>query len=141
MCSHTTAPTVVTRRDSCYVGHAREVEREVLHKHLAGSIAWFLVRTAVVTAVAVTNAGSGTTAMAVINTAACVSTWWVSYGSNSGYMRFNTDLEGLPLDALYFSRSYNAPHDPSKGYLDFDGDGRSDVFSALPIGGGNYRWQ
>jgi len=74
-------------------------------------------------------------------TPACVADWYVSYGGTSSYLLVHTDPDNLPLSDLYFSRSYNDPTDLSHGYLDFNRDGRSDVFSAVPIGGGNYRWR
>lgn len=71
----------------------------------------------------------------------CVSDWWVSYGGISSWTLVHTDPDGLPLSDLYFSRSYNDPTDFSRGYLDFDHSGRSDVFSAVPMGDGNYQWR
>ncbi len=71
----------------------------------------------------------------------CVSDWYVSYGGVSSYVLVHKDPDDLPLTDLYFSRSYNDPTDLSHGYLDFNRDGRSDVFSAVPIGGGDYRWR
>ena len=71
----------------------------------------------------------------------CVSDWYVSYGGLTSWNLVHTDPDGLPLSDLYFSRTYNDPTDLSSGYLDFDRDRRSDVFSAVPIGGGFYRWR
>jgi hypothetical protein len=51
----------------------------------------------------------------------------------------HTDPDGLPLSALHFDEGYSDPTDTS--YLDFNKDGHSDIFSAVPIGNGNYRWR
>src|SRR5438552_18164594 len=59
----------------------------------------------------------------------------------TNYYQVHSDPDDLPLTDLAFSRSYNDPTDLSHGYLDFNSDGRSDVFSAVPIGGGDYRWR
>ena len=71
----------------------------------------------------------------------CVADWYVSYGGTSSWLLVHTDTEDLPITDLQFSRSYNDPTDLSHGYLDFNRDGRSDVFSAVPIGGSLYRWR
>src|SRR5215467_14161523 len=71
----------------------------------------------------------------------CVSDWYVSYSGTSSWLLVHTDPDDLPITALQTSRSYNDPTDLSRGYLDFNRDGKSDVFSAVPIGGGNYRWR
>ncbi len=80
-------------------------------------------------------------AASATNHNSCISYWYVSYSGTSSWTLVNTDTEGLPLSDLYFSRSYNDPTDLSHGYLDFNGDGKSDVFSAVPIGNGYYRWR
>ncbi len=71
----------------------------------------------------------------------CVADWYVSYSGTGSWTLINTDPDDLPLSALYFSRSYNDPTDFSHGYLDFNRDGKSDVFSAVPILGGYYQWR
>jgi hypothetical protein len=78
---------------------------------------------------------------AATSSTGCVSYWYVSYSGTSSWMLVNTDTEGMPLSDLYFSRSYNDPTDFSHGYLDFNRDGKSDVFSAVPIGNGYYQWR
>ena len=78
---------------------------------------------------------------AAVNSAGCVSDWYVSYSGTSSWTLINTDPDGLLLSDLRFSRSYNDPTDLSHGYLDFNRDGKSDVFSAIPIGNGYYRWR
>lgn len=80
-------------------------------------------------------------ASATANSTGCVSDWYVSYGSTTTWTLINTDPDNLPLSDLYFSRSYNDPTDLSHGYLDFNRDGKSDIFSAVPIGGGEYQWR
>ena len=70
----------------------------------------------------------------------CVSDWYISYGGLTSWQLAHTDLEGLPLSDLRFDRGYSDPTDFSKGYLDFNHDHQSDVFSAVPIGVGDYRW-
>jgi hypothetical protein len=65
----------------------------------------------------------------------CVADWYVSYSGTSSWTLLNTDPDNLPLSALRFSRSYNDPTDLPHGYLDFNRDGKSDIFSAIPIGG------
>ena len=71
----------------------------------------------------------------------CVSYWYVSYSGTGSFTLINTDPDGLLLSDLRFSRSYNDPTDLSRGYLDFNRDGKSDIFSAVPIGDGNYQWR
>lgn len=71
----------------------------------------------------------------------CPAQWYVSYSGTSSWALLNTDPDNLPLSALRFSRSYNDPLDYSRGFLDFDRDGKSDVFSAVPIGDGTYQWR
>jgi|SRR5579859_4486918 len=71
----------------------------------------------------------------------CVSDWYVSDGGTSSFTLVHKDPDDLPLSDLRFSRSYNDPTDLSHGYLDFNRDGNSDVFSAVPIGDGNYQWR
>ena len=56
-----------------------------------------------------------------------------SYGGTGNFILINTDPDGLLLSDLRFSRSYNDPTDVSKGYLDFNRDGKSDVFSAVSL--------
>jgi hypothetical protein len=76
-----------------------------------------------------------------VSSTGCVSDWYVSYSGTSSWTLINTDPDGLSLSDLYFSRSYNDPTDLSRGYLDFNRDGKSDVFSAVPIAGGFYQWR
>jgi hypothetical protein len=71
----------------------------------------------------------------------CPAQWYVSYSGTGSFVLLNTDPDNLPLSALRFSRTYNDPTDLSHGYLDFNRDGKSDVFSAVPIGGGAYQWR
>ena len=71
----------------------------------------------------------------------CISYWFVSYSGTLGYSLLNIDPDGLPLGDLRFGRTYNDPTDLSRGYLDFNRDGKSDVFSAVPLGDGTYRWR
>lgn len=80
-------------------------------------------------------------APAAASSTGCISYWYVSYSGTQSYQFINTDLDGLPLSDLRFSRTYNDPTDYSRGYLDFNHDRKSDVFSVSPIGGGNYRWR
>src|SRR5262249_22528532 len=80
-------------------------------------------------------------APATTNNSGCVSYWYVSYSGTLSYQLVNIDPDGLQLDDLRFSRSYNDPTDLSDGYLDFNRDGKSDVFSAVPLGDGTYRWR
>ena len=47
----------------------------------------------------------------------------------------------MPLSALRFDRGYSDPTDYSRGYLDFNHDHKSDVFNAVPMGNGDYRWR
>ena len=96
-----------------------------------------LLRTITAAALIVTSAVPA----AAVGDPICVSYWYVSYGGNSSYVLLNTDPDALTVDQLRFSRSYNDPTDLSKGYLDFDRDGKSDVFSAVPIAGGDYQWR
>lgn len=71
----------------------------------------------------------------------CISDWYVSYSGTGNWTLINTDPDGLPITDLYFSRAYHDPLDVSRGYLDFNKDGKSDIFSAVPLGDGNYRWR
>src|SRR5262249_51634126 len=75
------------------------------------------------------------------NGTGCISSWYVSYSGTQSYVLINIDPDGLPLSDLRFSRSYNDPTDLSHGYLDFDRDGKSDIFSAVPRADGNYQWR
>ncbi len=77
----------------------------------------------------------------VSSSTGCVSDWYVSYFGQTSWVLVHSDPEGLPLSDLRFDRGYNDPTDSSKGYLDFNHDGRSDVFSAVPMDGGDYRWR
>jgi hypothetical protein len=79
--------------------------------------------------------------VATTGNSGCTSYWYVSYSGTLSYQLVNIDPDGLPLSDLRFGRSYNDPTDLSRGYLDFNRDGKSDVFSVVPIGGGNYRWR
>jgi hypothetical protein len=78
---------------------------------------------------------------AVVNLSGCVSNWYVSYSGTSSWTLINTDPDALPITDLRFDRGYSDPTDLSHGYLDFNRDGKSDVFSAVPIGGGLYQWR
>jgi hypothetical protein len=75
------------------------------------------------------------------STGNCVADWLVSYSGNSSYTLLRTDPADTPLSELRFSRSYNDPTDLSHGYLDFNSDHHSDVFSVSPLGGGDYLWR
>jgi hypothetical protein len=88
-----------------------------------------------------TIAGAHAETMAAQMGSTCVSDWYVSYGGVSNYMLINTDPDGLPITDLRFDRGYSDPTDLSKGYLDFNRDGKSDVFSAVPMGNGLYQWR
>ena len=87
------------------------------------------------------QASPNTPALAAATGSECVSYWYVSYSGTQSYTLINTDPDGLMLSDLRFSRSYNDPTDLSKGYLDFDRDGKSDIFSAVPMGNGDYQWR
>ena len=70
----------------------------------------------------------------------CVANWYVSYGGTGSYTLLRSDPLNLPLSALRFERSYNDPTDISHGYLDFNHDGKSDVFATVLRPDGNYQW-
>jgi hypothetical protein len=70
----------------------------------------------------------------------CVANWYVSYDGTSSFTLLRSDPLDLPLSALRFERSYNDPTDVSHGYLDFNSDGKSDVFAAVLRPDGNYQW-
>ena len=93
---------------------------------LAASVSWILPHTA---------------GAAATSTSGCVSYWYVSYGGTGSYTLINTDPDGLAITDLRFSRSYSDPTDLSRGYLDFNRDGKSDIFSAVPTGNGDYQWR
>src|SRR5262249_6514836 len=67
--------------------------------------------------------------------------WYVSYSGTNSWTLLRIDPEGIPLADLRLGRSYSDPTDLSKGFLDFNRDGKSDVFTATPIPGGFYRWR
>ena len=92
-----------------------------------------------ITAEAVTATGAAPVATTL--STGCTSYWYVSYSGTLGYSLINIDPDGLPLSDLRFGRTYNDPTDLSRGYLDFNRDGKSDVFSAVPLGDGTYRWR
>jgi hypothetical protein len=90
---------------------------------------------------AVVISAFGLAQAAPANLIGCVSDWYISDGGTSSFTLVHVDPDDLPLSALRFSRSYNDPTDLLHGYLDFNRDGNSDVFSAVPIGDGNYQWR
>ncbi|HTY17464.1 MAG TPA: VCBS repeat-containing protein [Myxococcota bacterium] len=79
-------------------------------------------------------------ALAMPARGACTSSWYVSYGGAQDFELLRVDPKGLPLSSLRFDRGYHDPGETSHGFLDFDGDGHSDVFATEPIGGGHYEW-
>jgi hypothetical protein len=70
----------------------------------------------------------------------CHSQWYFSNGGTASWQLLRTDPKGLPLSSLAFSRSYSDPTDLSHGYLDFNRDGKSDVFAAVRMASGKYQW-
>src|SRR5512143_3081445 len=76
---------------------------------------------------AAVTAPAAPAAPASTTSSGCVSYWYVSYSGTLSYQLIKTDTDGLPMSDLYFSRSYNDPTDLSKGYLDFNRDGKSDI--------------
>lgn len=71
----------------------------------------------------------------------CVTDWFVSYGGVGQYQRLWTDPDGLPLEQLRFDWGYNDPYALAGGYLDFNANGKSDVFSAVPRPDGALQWR
>jgi hypothetical protein len=64
----------------------------------------------------------------------------VSNGGTGSYTLLRSDPLELRLSALRFDRGYHDPTDLSHGYLDFNRDGKSDVFAAVLRPDGNYQW-
>jgi hypothetical protein len=79
-------------------------------------------------------------AVLAASTNSCVANWYVSYNGTDSFTLLRTDSLDVPLSALYFERSYNDPTDLSHGYLDFNRDGKSDVFAAVLRPDSNYQW-
>ncbi len=72
----------------------------------------------------------------------CISKWFVSYGGATNYVQVYTDTEGIPLRDLSFSRSYHDPRDTAAdGFLDFDGDQKNDIFTAVLGQDGLWQWR
>lgn len=71
----------------------------------------------------------------------CVTDWFVAYGGVGQYQRLWTDPDGLPLEQLRFDWGYNAPYALAGGYLDFNANGKSDIFSAVPRPDGALQWR
>jgi hypothetical protein len=78
--------------------------------------------------------------------ASCPTNWWVSRGGTEPWELLRVDPLGLSLGELRFGMGYDDPTQLSGGRLDFDGDGHSDVFAAVPYGlesplpEGEYAW-
>jgi hypothetical protein len=71
----------------------------------------------------------------------CPGYWYVSYGGTTNYTLLRVDPDGVPIEALRFDHGYSDPLAPVMGYLDFDGDGKSDVFSLKLRPDGLYQWR
>ena len=70
----------------------------------------------------------------------CTSNWYVSYGGTHDFELLRVDPKGLPLSSLRFDRGYHDPAETSHGFLDFDGDGLSDVFATELTPSGFHEW-
>jgi hypothetical protein len=71
----------------------------------------------------------------------CVTDWFVSYGGVKPYELLWTDPDGLPLAQLRFDWGYHDPDYLSDGFIDFNGNGLTDVFSAVPRPDGALQWR
>ena len=77
-------------------------------------------------------------ALAGPSTASCVSNWYYSSAGTQSWALLHSDFSAVPLSDLRFSRDYDEPLDRSDGFIDFDGDGKSDVFADVKQPGGIY---
>jgi hypothetical protein len=73
--------------------------------------------------------------------AACTSKWYISYGGNTDYVLVKTDTSGIPLASLRFDMGYSSNWEIGLGFLDFNGDGATDVFHAKKRSDGSYQWR
>jgi len=71
----------------------------------------------------------------------CPGYWYVSYSGNTNYTLLNIDPDGTPIEELRFDHGYSDPYASDRGFLDFDGDGKSDVFSLKLRPDGFYQWR
>jgi len=71
----------------------------------------------------------------------CPGYWYVSYNGNTNYTLLHVDPDGTPIEAMRFDQGYSDPYSYAGGFLDFDGDGKSDVFSLKLRPDGLYQWR
>lgn len=71
----------------------------------------------------------------------CVTDWFVSYGGVKSYQLLWTDPDGLPVEQLRFDWGYHDPDYLSEGFIDFNGNSLTDVFSAVPRPDGALQWR
>lgn len=82
-----------------------------------------------------------TAASAIATTSGCVTDWYVSYGGVTQFQLLWSDPDGLPVDQLRFDWGYHDPYEYASGYIDFNGNRKSDIFSAVPRSDGSLQWR
>jgi len=80
-------------------------------------------------------------APATTSTGSCPGYWYVSYSGNTNYTLLHIDPDGTPIEDLRFDHGYSDPYASDRGFLDFDGDGKTDVFSLKLRPDGFYQWR
>lgn len=93
---------------------------------------------------AVAGNGSGdnqTVASAVAASSGCVTDWFVSYGGTTQYQLLWSDPDNVPADQLRFDWGYHDPYEFAGGYIDFNANSKSDIFSAIPRSDGALQWR
>ena len=71
----------------------------------------------------------------------CKTDWFVSYAGVGQFQWLWTDPDGIPVEQLRFDHGYHDPSESTGGYIDFNANGKSDVFSAVPLSDGALQWR
>ena len=77
---------------------------------------------------------------ATVPATSCASRWYRSSRGTHAWTLLRTDPSGLPLSSLVFRPSFSDPTDSAHGFLDFNHDGKSDVFATKKLANGTYQW-
>jgi hypothetical protein len=70
----------------------------------------------------------------------CTTRWYDSAGGSAPFHLLRTDPTALTLGQLRLGPSYGGGGGLAHGFLDFNADGRSDVFGTLKWSDGRYQW-